>query len=77
MKTAIGIIISFFIAFAIGFLIWGMLVPFLCGFVPVTFALKWLVDLAIYIIVGFGGGIGLPIGILFAGISASLIFGKF
>ena len=48
-------------ACTIGVLFWYVILGFLFSFVPAGFAYAWLIKLALILIVGWAGGIGLPI----------------
>lgn len=59
-KFIIVLVVSWVFAFVVGWLIFGVFVPFLCTFLPAN---DWtgVMTLALYLIIGGMGGIAIPI----------------
>ena len=74
MKMIIGLVVSWVIAFVIGWLIFGVFVPFLCTFLPTN---DWtgVMKMVLYLIVGGMGGVTIPlvVGLLGTRISIELL----
>lgn len=69
MKT-IGLLVAG-LGLLVFYLAFWVLSPYVCSLIPITSEWKNLIDLAIYVIVGWGGGIGIPICLFICGFAIS------
>jgi uncharacterized protein involved in cysteine biosynthesis len=76
VKTLIGIVIAWVVAALVFWAVFWGLAPWLCSLIPKSIGdWKGVLDVAIYIIIGLSGGIGLPlwIGVAGTGIVVSVL----
>ena len=69
MKIMIG---SLIVSLTVAFLMWGPLRWFLYSFIPVSAEWGWIIKFLLLLLIGYFGGIVLPIGIAAFGVFAYL-----
>jgi hypothetical protein len=68
MKYLVGFIASLAIALGCAWLFWVPILSFLFSIIPQTASYAWVGKLICVVAVGYFGGIGIPVAILFLGI---------